>query len=161
MTNAERRAILEGAQERTYAALAEVDAWDATTVNNLLHNIAEFDDLLNNNVRFMQKDEQPATSATGDPEPPAGAGEVKGTEGDRGDPAPESAPENTEEPPPEAEPMTKDEVKAKLLELSNQCDALDIAAVMDSMGYSKLSEVPAAQYAELLRRTEAVVKELS
>lgn len=133
MTNAERRAILEGAQERTYAALAKADVWDAETVNHLLHNIAEFDYILNN-ARIMQKNEQPET-------------ESPGTEvSDPGQPETE---------------LTKEAVKAKLLELSNQCDALNLAAVMDGMGYAKLSDVPAAKYGELLQRAETAAKELS
>lgn len=56
--------------------------------------------------------------------------------------------------------LTKDEVKAKLLALSGKCDALDIAAVMEGMGYSKLSDIPAARYAELLENADAAVKEL-
>lgn len=71
------------------------------------------------------------------------------------------------EPAPKAEPattpattMTKDEVKAKLLALSGKYDALDIAAVMEGMGYSKLSDIPAGRYAELLANAETAVKEL-
>ena len=63
-----------------------------------------------------------------------------------------------EEPKPA---LTKDEVKAKLLELSGKYDALDVAALMESMGYTRLSDVPAAKYQELLDKADAAVKELA
>ena len=64
----------------------------------------------------------------------------------------------SEEPKPA---LTKDEVKAKLLELSGKYDALDVAALMEGMGYTRLSDVPAAKYQELLDKADAAVKELS
>ena len=63
-----------------------------------------------------------------------------------------------EEPKPA---LTKDEVKAKLLELSGKYDALDVAALMEGMGYTRLSDVPAAKYQALLDKADAAVKELS
>ena len=63
-----------------------------------------------------------------------------------------------EEPKPA---LTKDEVKAKLLELSGKYDALDVAALMEGMGYTRLSDVPAVKYQELLDKADAAVKELS
>lgn len=63
-----------------------------------------------------------------------------------------------EEPKPA---LTKDEVKAKLLELSGKYDALDVAALMESMGYTRLSDVPAVKYQELLDKADAAVKELT
>ena len=63
-----------------------------------------------------------------------------------------------EEPKPA---LTKDEVKAKLLELSGKYDALDVAALMEGMGYTRLSDVPAAKYQELLDKADAAVKELA
>ena len=57
--------------------------------------------------------------------------------------------------------LTKDEVKAKLLELSGKYDALDVAALMESMGYTRLSDVPAVKYQELLDKADAAVKELA
>ena len=56
--------------------------------------------------------------------------------------------------------LTKEEVKAKLLTLSNKYDALDLSAVMGEMGYSKLSDIPVARYGELLTRAEDAVKAL-
>ena len=64
----------------------------------------------------------------------------------------------SEEPKPA---LTKDEVKAKLLELSGKHDALDVAALMESMGYTRLSDVPADKYQELLDKADAAVKELA
>ena len=74
------------------------------------------------------------------------------------------ASEQIPEAPKDEEPkpaLTKDEVKAKLLELSGKYDALDVAALMESMGYTRLSDVPAAKYQALLDKADAAVKELS
>ena len=74
------------------------------------------------------------------------------------------ASEQIPEAPKDEEPkpaLTKDEVKAKLLELSGKYDALDVAALMESMGYTRLSDVPAAKYKALLDKADAAVKELS
>lgn len=82
-----------------------------------------------------------------------------------GYPGPVGVPVLVDEPsgaePPAPEPvLTKAEVKAKLLTLSNKYDALDLSAVMGGMGYTKLSDVPGERYTELLTRAENAVKEL-
>lgn len=77
-------------------------------------------------------------------------------------PEPDRNPDPVDDPNG-AEPaptLTKEEVKAKLLTLSNKYDALDLSAVMGEMGYSKLSDIPAARYTELLTRAEDAVKAL-
>ena len=86
--------------------------------------------------------------------------ELKDTDRRNEGPATEQIPEapKAEEPKPA---LTKDEVKAKLLELSGKYDALDVAALMESMGYTRLSDVPAVKYQELLDKADAAVKELS
>ena len=57
--------------------------------------------------------------------------------------------------------MKKRSLKTKLLALSGKYDALDVAALMEGMGYTRLSDVPAAKYQELLDKADAAVKELS
>lgn len=86
--------------------------------------------------------------------------ELKDADRRDGGPAAEQFPgaPKGEEPKPA---LTKDEVKAKLLELSGKYDALDVAALMESMGYTRLSDVPAVKYQELLDKADAAVKELA
>lgn len=48
--------------------------------------------------------------------------------------------------------MTKSEMRVELSELGRQ--GLNVAELLNSMGYAKLSEVPEAQYAELLRKAK-------
>ena len=55
--------------------------------------------------------------------------------------------------------LTKEEVRDKLSTYSNKYDHLDVAAIMSEMGYSKLSDIPATKYSELLEKVEAAVKE--
>jgi hypothetical protein len=57
--------------------------------------------------------------------------------------------------PVEPPTLTKAEVKTKLLALQDQ--GLDIAALLEDEGYTKLSEVPAHEYAGLLDLAEARV----
>lgn len=60
---------------------------------------------------------------------------------------------------PEKPTMSKEEVRDKLSTYSNKYDHLDVAAIMSEMGYSKLSDIPAVRYAELLEKVEAAIKE--
>lgn len=48
--------------------------------------------------------------------------------------------------------MTKSEMRVELSELGRQ--GLNVAELLNSMGYAKLSEVPESQYAELLRKAK-------
>ena len=57
--------------------------------------------------------------------------------------------------------ITKEELKKKLLMLGNQHDALDVAAIMNGMGYDRLSDIPADRYGELLSKVESAVEELA
>ena len=71
-------------------------------------------------------------------------------------PVPDPAP--MPEPEPETEPvMTKDEIRAVLTAIANEHGSEVIAAAMQGMGYGKLSDVPAARYAELLSKTKEAV----
>lgn len=149
MTNTEKRMILEEILGETYNALVEVDAQDAATVGNLLRNIAEIQD----QIRWL--DAQAYDEAA-----PAIPTSVPAESKDASSPAPEPLPGSALEEE-ETTFLTKAEVKEKLLELSNKYDALDIAAVMESIGYSRLSDVPASKYAQLLANAEAAVKELT
>ena len=71
---------------------------------------------------------------------------------------PETAPEEVQ-PEPKQNLMSKEDVRDKLSTYSNKYDHLDVAAIMSEMGYSKLSEIPATRYAELLEKVETAVKE--
>lgn len=55
--------------------------------------------------------------------------------------------------------ISKEELRDKLSTYSNRYDSLDVAKIMSEMGYSRLSEIPATKYAELLAKVEAAVKE--
>ena len=72
---------------------------------------------------------------------------------------PKPVPETPEpEQTPEPDALTFAEVKKKMIQYQTAHN-LDIAALMQSMGYQKLSEIPAEKYDELLRRAEAEIKE--
>lgn len=53
-----------------------------------------------------------------------------------------------------SKPYTKEEVTAILTDLRNN-HGVDIAAVMQELGFAKLSSVPAERYAELIRKAQA------
>lgn len=63
--------------------------------------------------------------------------------------------------PTPAPTLTKAEVRAQLLDLSGKYDKLDIAAVMESLGYARLSDVPEEKYGLLLEKAAEAVRELS
>ena len=66
-------------------------------------------------------------------------------------------PANTQNPAPAAEPgMTFDVVKAKMVYYQTTHN-LDVAALMQSMGYQKLSGIPAERYGELLDKAQKIV----
>ena len=126
-----RREIIDGANARADGCLR--NASDPTEVAACLYTIETGERLLTELKDADRREEGPA------------AEQFPGAPKD-------------EEPKPA---LTKDEVKAKLLELSGNYDALDGAALMESMGYTRLSDVPAVKYQELLDKADAAVKELS
>ena len=68
------------------------------------------------------------------------------------DAAPSDEPSAADEEP--SKPYTKEEVTAILTDLRNN-HGVDIAAVMQELGFAKLSSVPAERYAELIRKAQA------
>ena len=122
-----RREIIDGAIARAYGCLRS--AGEPNEVAACMYAIETGERLLTELKDTDRRDEEPQTEQI--PESPK-AEEQKPT-------------------------LTKDEVKAKLLELSGKYDALD----MESMGYTRLSDVPAVKYQELLDKADAAVKELA
>lgn len=146
MTGAEKRTILEDAISKTYTALDSVDKKDTAAVSDLLHNLMLFESLLSELGETDTRPDNFIEPSVCNPE-------------DGSQPEINSAVPN-ETPAPEPQ-LTKDEVKAKLLALSDQYDDLDVSVVMESMGYSKLSDIPADKYSLLLDKVAEVVKELA
>lgn len=68
------------------------------------------------------------------------------------DAAPSDEPSAANEEP--SKPYTKEEVTAILTDLRNN-HGVDIAAVMQELGFAKLSSVPAERYAELIGKAQA------
>lgn len=146
MTGAEKRTILEDAISKTYTALDSVDKKDTAAVSDLLHNLMLFESLLSELGETDTRPDNFIAPSVCNPE-------------DVSQPGTNSAVPN--EPPAPEPQLTKDEVKAKLLALSDQYDDLDVSVVMESMGYSKLSDIPADKYSLLLDKVAEVVKELA
>lgn len=71
------------------------------------------------------------------------------------DPAPEPAPE------PDADLPTKQEVRTRLATLSAKYEQLNVAKIMEGMGFTRLSDIPAQRYPELLWQVDEAVKELA
>ncbi len=136
MTKEEKLAILEAAEERAYGVLAQMSGADLASeaMAHLMENIASL------------------------------AWEVSNcTDTIKCEAAPEKEPvklDPIEEPKPverhtQAPAITKDEVRKRLSVLQTNAD-LDIAALMQSMGYSKLSDIPADRYEELLEQAQKI-----
>ena len=100
------------------------------------------------------------TAVSLDPAQPSGTLEPGGNESVEQeappfDPAPKPAPE------PDADLPTKQEVRTRLATLSAKYEQLNVAKIMEGMGFTRLSDIPAERYPELLRQVDEAVKELS
>ena len=106
--------------------------------------------------------ESPATTAVSlDPDQPSGTLEPGGNETvEQETPASEPTPAPTAEPVAEPDLPTKQEVRSRLAALSAKYEKLNVAEIMSEMGFTRLSDIPAPRYPELLRRVEETVKEL-
>jgi len=147
MTKEEKLKILEEAEERCYRALKTVEPGKdmGYIMENLssLHWRADF-------VRNPQTDDFV-------PEPDCDKGEAKPKKKVELDPIEEPTPVNPEPKDTGAEPkITKEDVRKKLAMYQTNAN-LDVPSLMQSMGYSKLSEVPASRYWELLEKAQKTV----
>ena len=75
----------------------------------------------------------------------------------------QEAPPFEPDPTPEPEPdlPTKQEVRTRLATLSAKYEQLNVAKIMEGMGFTRLSDIPAERYPELLRLADEAVKELT
>ena len=141
MTKEEKLKILEEAEDRCYEALKTVEP--GKDMNYILENLSS--------LRWRAEVvRDPAVDGFA-PEPDC---DKSGAE-----PKPDKEPQNTEEPAPggDEEPkITKEDVRKKLAMYQTNAN-LDIPSLMQSMGYSKLSEVPASRYRELLEKAQKIV----
>lgn len=107
----------------------------------------------------------PATTAVSlDSDQPSGTLEPGGNESVEQEPpalvsTPEPAP--TPAPAPDADLPTKQEVRTRLATLSAKYEQLNVAKIMEGMGFTRLSDIPAERYPELLRQVDEAVKELA
>lgn len=106
--------------------------------------------------------ESPATTAVSlDSDHPSGTLEPGGNETvEQETQASEPTPAPTAEPVAEPDLPTKQEVRSRLAALSAKYEKLNVAEIMSEMGFTRLSDIPATRYPELLRRVEETVKEL-
>lgn len=139
MTKEEKLKIIEDAEDRCYAALCGMDVTDARFEAML----GRLRDLYHAKNLLDWADDSPA------PEPDCGKGEVKPVkEPVKLDPIEEPKPE------PETPTITKQQMVTKLTAFQSGGVAIDL--VMQSMGYAKLSQVPAERYGELLENCQKI-----
>ena len=138
--------ILEALENRGYEQLDEIEP-ASEDCGHLLNNLAQ----LNYMVRDI-KGEWLQTAPVNPEEPP----QMPNTP----EPASEAvAPEviGSDEQSVKQPTMTLEEVRAKLIDYARA--GVDLAAVMQQLGCSKLSEVPADKYALLLESAERAAEE--
>ena len=106
--------------------------------------------------------ESPATTAVSlDSDQPSGTLEPGGNETvEQETQASEPTPAPAAEPVADSDLPTKQEVRSRLAALSAKYEKLNVAEIMSEMGFTRLSDIPAPRYPELLRRVEESVKEL-
>lgn len=156
MTKEERLKILSEAEERAYIALsnAEMGAEATTALLEQLSTICFLQD------REGIWDVESCCGECGKHENSTEPAEVVETE-----PVVEEEPTSAPvEPavhilPAENETPTKQEVLAVLTPISNSHPDDLIPSVMKSMGFEKLSEIPASRYQELLDKVRAAVED--
>ena len=100
------------------------------------------------------------TAVSPDSDQPSGTLETGGNESVKQE-APPFDPAPAPEPEPDANLPTKQEVRARLATLSAKYEQLNVAKIMEGMGFTRLSDIPAERYSELLRLADEAVKELT
>lgn len=153
MTKEEKLEILQAAEVRAYGAVASTEGPDMGSEGflTLLHAIEQ----LAWAQERLRSPNVPATfdvPQTGYLADEKGVGQTDSPETEE-KPAAQTPNEPTE---PEPEPPTKDQVRAQLARYQANAN-LDVPALMKSMGYSKLSEIPANRYWELLELAQKTV----
>ena len=154
MTKEEKLRILEDAETRAYETLAEMTGRDMATeaMDHLMEGIASL-----SWERSRYSGESNWTPSPTAPEPDIDKGESAPKKPPvKLDPIEEPRTANAQPDPDEPVPPTKDEVRKKLAAYQTQAN-LDVQALMQSMGYAKLSQVPASRYWELLEKAQKTV----
>ena len=109
--------------------------------------------------------EHPTTTAVSlDSDQPSGTLEPGGNESVEQEAPPfepDSSPDSAPTSEPEPDLPTKQEVRTRLATLSAKYEQLNVAKIMEGMGFTRLSDIPAERYPELLRLVDGAVKELT
>ena len=100
------------------------------------------------------------TAVSLDSDQPSGTLEPGGNESVEQE-APPFEPDSAPAPEPDANIPTKQEVRTRLATLSAKYEKLNVAKIMEGMGFTRLSDIPAERYTELLRLADEAVKELT
>lgn len=153
MTKEEKLEILQAAEVRAYGAVASTEGPDmgAEGFLTLLHAIEQLAWAQEGLRHPVAPDFAPPIES---PDEPVGAAET--AEEAKPDQEAHAAQTPNEPTEPEPEPPTKDQVRAQLARYQANAN-LDVPALMKSMGYSKLSEIPANRYWELLELAQKTV----
>lgn len=100
------------------------------------------------------------TAVSLDSDQPSGTLEPGGNESVEQE-APPFDPAPAPEPEPDVGLPTKQEVRTRLATLSAKYEQLNVAKIMEGMGFTRLSDIPAERYLDLLRQVDEAVKELT
>ena len=142
MTREEKIRILEDALDGAYQDLDVIECMLSKDVHHLVLTIEHLEMLLREHQYMLNN--PVVSNPVPEPEKQEAA----------------AAPSEPVAPVEESTPgISKDEMRTKLAELGDKCSDNVIPGVMKSMGYDKLSQVPAARYAELLEKVTAAVEE--
>ena len=149
MTKEEKLEILQAAEVRAYGAVASTEGPDmgAEGFLTLLHAIEQLAWAQERLRHPVAPDFAPPIES---PDEPVEAEEAKPDQEANAETA------NGEPAEPEPEPPTKDQVRAQLARYQANAN-LDVPALMKSMGYTKLSEIPEKRYWELLELAQKTV----
>ena len=147
MTREDKAAILEFAIERAYREVAAATGaeMDTAEFRTLLQSLNEMEWMLAQQVTSLC--DAPPETPIQPVEPEAPAPET-----------PELAPTPAPPPSPSSDSMSKEELREQVAALANKHPSLDAFALMQEMGYAKLSDIPAERRAEYLALVKAAVE---
>lgn len=155
MTKEEQRANLDALMERLYKRLANLSdrelEEDGSSI--LLNNIGKVKGLIYG-LRYEEKEPE-------DPKPEVAPDAPVTEEAKEAKEAKEEPQEAQKTESEDNEPqISRADLKKRLIELTNQYDELDVAKIMGSMGYDRLSDIPESRYQELMSSVDHAVEAL-
>ena len=155
MTKEEQRANLDALMERLYKRLSNLSDRELGEGGSsiILNNIGKVGSLIYGLHSEENAHEEPEATLNKTPDE---ASDAPVAEEPKEEPQKSQGTGNGDDAPQ----ISKAELKKRLIDLTNQYDDLDVAKIMGSMGYDRLSDIPESRYQELMSSVDRAVEAL-